>query len=71
MHILGLDLSDDSLRGTPLRVAKMYVSEAFAGLNPSNKPEMKLFDNKYQYKDMLIEKTSRFIRIVTIILCLF
>ena len=56
MQILGLDLTDDSLRGTPLRVAKMYVSEAFAGLNPSNKPEMKLFDNKYQYKDMLIEK---------------
>ena len=56
MEILGLDLTDDSLRGTPLRVAKMYVSEAFAGLNPQNKPAMKLFDNKYQYKDMLIEK---------------
>ena len=56
MQILGLDLTDDSLRGTPLRVAKMYVSEAFAGLNPSNKPEIKLFDNKYQYTDMLIEK---------------
>ncbi|MBT4353505.1 MAG: GTP cyclohydrolase I FolE, partial [Rhodospirillaceae bacterium] len=50
MTILGLDLNDDSLRGTPLRVAKMYVSEAFAGLNPKNKPEMKLFDNKYQYR---------------------
>ena len=56
MTILGLDLNDDSLRGTPLRVAKMYASEAFAGLNPKNKPEMKLFDNKYQYRDMLIEK---------------
>src|SRR6056300_929461 len=56
MNILGLDLNDDSLSGTPMRVAKMYVTEAFAGLNPKNKPEMKLFSNKYQYKDMLIEK---------------
>ena len=56
MNILGLDLQDDSLSGTPMRVAKMYVTEAFAGLNPKNKPEMKLFSNKYAYSEMLIEK---------------
>jgi GTP cyclohydrolase IA len=56
MDILGLDLKDDSLRGTPLRVAKMYVKEAFAGLNPDNEPEMKLFDNKYGYSEMLVER---------------
>ena len=56
MEVLGLDLTDDSLQGTPLRVAKMYVKEAFAGLNPSNKPEMKLFENKFRYNEMLIEK---------------
>jgi GTP cyclohydrolase IA len=56
MHTLGLDLSDDSLRGTPRRVAKMYVKEIFSGLNPDNKPDMALFDNKYKYKQMLVEK---------------
>jgi len=56
MHILGLDLSDDSLGGTPQRVAKMYVQEIFSGLNPANKPEAKLFENKYQYNEMLVEK---------------
>jgi GTP cyclohydrolase I len=56
MHILGLDLSDDSLSGTPYRVAKMYVKEVFSGLNPLNKPETKLFENKYEYNEMLIEK---------------
>lgn len=56
MHILGLDLSDDSLSGTPHRVAKMYVKEVFSGLNPVNKPETKLFENKYEYNEMLIEK---------------
>jgi len=56
MHILGLDLSDDSLRGTPHRVAKMYVKEVFSGLNPANKPNTKLFENKYRYNEMLIEK---------------
>ncbi|MGV8946950.1 MAG: GTP cyclohydrolase I FolE [Lutibacter sp.] len=56
MNILGLDLSDDSLSGTPYRVAKMYVKEIFSGLNPENKPDTKLFENKYQYNRMLIEK---------------
>jgi GTP cyclohydrolase I len=56
MHLLGLDLDDDSLSGTPHRVAKMYVKEVFAGLNPANKPSIKLFENKYQYNEMLIEK---------------
>jgi len=56
MDILGLDLQDDSLKGTPLRVAKMFVSEVFQGLNPKNKPEVKLFENKYRYGQMLVEK---------------
>lgn len=56
MNILGLDLSDDSLKGTPKRVAKMYVKEIFGGLNPKNKPKPTLFENKYQYKQMLVEK---------------
>lgn len=56
MNILGLDLTDDSLNGTPGRVAKMYVKEIFSGLNPANKPEVALFENKYQYNEMLIEK---------------
>lgn len=56
MLTLGLDLTDDSLRGTPKRVAKMYVEEIFSGLNPKNKPQMALFDNKYKYGDMLVEK---------------
>lgn len=56
MHILGLDLNDDSLKGTPHRVAKMYVKEIFNGLNPKNKPKARLFENKYKYNEMLIEK---------------
>ena len=56
MNVLGLDLEDDSLSGTPRRVAKMYVKEIFAGLNPANKPKIALFDNKYQYNQMLVEK---------------
>jgi len=56
MQILGLDLTDDSLRGTPERVAKMYVKEIFSGLDPKNKPDVKLFENKYNYNQMLVEK---------------
>ena len=56
MHTLGLDLSDDSLKDTPLRVAKMYVKEIFSGLNPANKPSPALFENKYEYNEMLVEK---------------
>lgn len=56
MLTLGLDLNDDSLRGTPHRVAKMYVKEIFSGLNPANMPEIALFENKYQYGQMLIER---------------
>jgi len=56
MDIMGLDLTDDSLRGTPDRVAKMYIKEIFNGLNPENLPEVKLFENKYNYKEMLVEK---------------
>jgi GTP cyclohydrolase I len=60
METLGLDLSDDSLKGTPYRVAKMYVQEIFSGLNPANKPKIALFENKYQYNEMLVEKNISF-----------
>ena len=60
MHTLGLDMKDDSLKGTPLRVAKMYVNEIFSGLHPDNKPEPTLFDNKYNYDQMLVEKNIPF-----------
>jgi GTP cyclohydrolase I len=60
MHVLGMDLSDDSLKGTPRRVAKMYVKEVFSGLNPSSRPTCKLFDNKYNYDQMLVEKDITF-----------
>tara|TARA_B100001057_G_scaffold470604_1_gene532090 strand:- start:2322 stop:2984 length:663 start_codon:yes stop_codon:yes gene_type:complete len=53
---LGLDLNDDSINGTPYRVAKMFVKEIFSGLDPENKPKISLFDNKYNYNKMLIEK---------------
>jgi GTP cyclohydrolase I len=60
MNIMGLDLTDDSLQGTPHRVAKMYIKEIFSGLNPENKPAVKLFENKYQYKEMLVERNITF-----------
>ncbi len=60
MHIMGLDLTDDSLKGTPERVAKMYIDEIFSGLDPENKPKVALFDNKYQYNQMLVEKNISF-----------
>lgn len=60
MEELGLDLTDDSLKGTPYRVAKMYVKELFNGLNPENKPSLSVFDNKYQYNKMLVEKDITF-----------
>ncbi len=56
METLGLDLKDDSLKGTPNRVAKMFVNEIFGGLNPDKKPEASTFDNKYKYGEMLVEK---------------
>lgn len=56
MDLLGLDLRDDSLRGTPRRVAKMYVNEVFRGLNPANKPAITTFENKYQYRRLVVER---------------
>lgn len=56
METLGLDLSDDSLSGTPYRVAKMYIKELFYGLDPKNKPSLSVFENKYGYKRMLVEQ---------------
>jgi len=60
METLGLDLTDDSLQGTPKRVAKMYVKEIFSGLNPDNKPKISLFENVYKYDQMLVEKNITF-----------
>lgn len=56
MNTLGLDMTDDSLKGTPSRVAKMFVKEIFGGLNPERKPKMSTFENKYKYNQMLVEK---------------
>ncbi|GAB1397188.1 MAG TPA: GTP cyclohydrolase I FolE [Saprospiraceae bacterium] len=56
MDALGLDLTDDSLKDTPKRVAKMFVKESFSGLDPKNKPSISLFENKYGYHRMLVEK---------------
>jgi len=56
METLGLDLTDDSSKGAPARVAKMYVKEIFSGLDQANKPTISLFNNSYQYNEMLIEK---------------
>ena len=56
MHTLGLDLNDDSLMGTPARVAKMFVKEIFSGLNPELRPKSSIFENKYNYGEMLVEK---------------
>lgn len=60
METLGLDLTDDSLSGTPLRVAKMYVNEVFSGLDPKNKPTATLFENKFKYNQMVVEKDITF-----------
>lgn len=53
---LGMDLTDDSLKGTPNRVAKMFVKEIFGGLNPAKKPSASTFENSYKYGEMLVEK---------------
>jgi GTP cyclohydrolase IA len=56
LHTLGIDLTDDSLKGTPNRVAKMFVKELFAGLHPKKKPSASTFENNYKYGEMLVEK---------------
>jgi GTP cyclohydrolase I len=60
MKTMGLDLSDDSLKGSPDRVAKMYIDEIFSGLDPKNKPKVSLFENKYQYNELILEKDISF-----------
>lgn len=60
MNVMGLDLTDDSLKGTPDRVAKMYIDEIFSGLNLKNKPKVALFENKYRYNQMILEKNITF-----------
>jgi GTP cyclohydrolase I len=59
MDTLGLDLTDDSLKGTPRRVASMFIEEIFSGLDPKNKPEVTLFENKFHYSQMLVEKNIK------------
>ncbi len=56
LHTIGMDLTDDSIQGTPNRVAKMFVQELFSGLNPANKPKASTFENNYKYGEMLVEK---------------
>jgi len=56
LHTLGMDLNDDSIQGTPKRVAKAFVNELFMGLNPANKPAPSTFENNYNYGEMLVEK---------------
>jgi GTP cyclohydrolase I len=60
MQEMGLDMNDDSLRGTPHRVAKMFIEEIFSGLNPANKPKISVFDNSYHYDKMLVEADISF-----------
>lgn len=60
MEEMGLDLTDDSLKGTPHRVAKMFIKEIFSGLNPANKPKISVFENSYQYDKMLVEANISF-----------
>jgi GTP cyclohydrolase I len=60
MEEMGLDMTDDSLSGTPHRVAKMFIQEIFSGLNPANKPKMSVFDNSYNYDKMLVEANISF-----------
>ena len=60
MHTLGLDLTDESLAGTPKRVAKMYVNELFSGLNPANMPPVTLFENNYKFSEILVERDITF-----------
>lgn len=56
LKTLGMDLTDDSIKGTPNRVAKMFVKELFGGLHPERKPSTSTFENKYKYGEMLVEK---------------
>ena len=56
LHTLGMDLTDDSIQGTPKRVAKAFINEMFMGLDPKNKPKASTFDNNYNYGEMLVEK---------------
>lgn len=60
MNEMGLDMTDDSLKGTPYRVAKMFIKEIFSGLDPQNKPKISVFDNSYHYDKMLVEANINF-----------
>ena len=66
LDILGMDLKDDSIAGTPKRVAKMFINEIFSGLNPLNKPNSSTFKNSYKYDEMLVEKSKNEIKLIKI-----
>ena len=70
LETLGMDMTDDSLKGTPRRVAKMFVTEIFGGLHPDRAPKASTFDNKYKYGQMLVEKTSPSTLLASITYCL-
>lgn len=56
MEALGLDLTDDSLIDSPRRVAKMFVSEIFWGLDYDNFPKCTAVENKMRYDEMVVER---------------
>lgn len=60
MEELGLDMTDGSLKGTPHRVAKMFIHEIFSGLDPKNEPKISVFENEYNYNKMLVEANITF-----------
>ena len=60
MEELGLDMTDGSLKGTPHRVAKMFIQEIFSGLDPKNEPKISVFENEYNYNKMLVEANISF-----------
>lgn len=56
LDVLGLDLNDQSIEGTPYRVARMWVKELFFGLKEENKPIVSTFKNDYHYDEMVMAK---------------
>ncbi len=56
MILLNLDLTDDSLKNTPVRISKMYTNEIFSGLNYKNFPKITFMDNKIKVNEMIMIK---------------
>jgi GTP cyclohydrolase I len=53
MSALGLDLSNDSLKDTPKRIARMYLNEVFSGLDYHNFPNITSIDNSMRLDEMI------------------